>query len=226
MNSYYTIHGVENVSVDKEDVMRKKSHISLAKHIVQISDIKNFDEHKKAFYIGSILPDCKPSFLTKRHEITGTFDLVEKGMYKLTQGYHRMDELSTMYFTKLGEVMHYIADYFTFPHNKEYPGTMKQHCVYEGQLKHKLREYIGNLNERDMKRWWSGLQLDDLNRFTSVADICDFLKEEHRQYIRRGTHSVEEDCKYIVGICSKVAFAILHVCKLTMVPEPVYATVH
>ena len=161
--------------------MRKKSHISLAKHIVQISDIKNFDEHKKAFYIGSILPDCKPSFLTKRHEITGTFGLVEKGMYKLTQGYHRMDELSTMYFTKLGEVMHYIEDYFTFPHNKEYPGTMKQHCVYEGQLKHKLREYIGNLNERDMKRWWSGLQLDDLNRFTSVADICDFLKEEHRR---------------------------------------------
>ena len=42
---------MENVSVDKEDVMRKKSHISLAKHIVQISDIKNFDEHKKAFYI-------------------------------------------------------------------------------------------------------------------------------------------------------------------------------
>ena len=167
---------MENVSVDKEDVMRKKSHISLAKHIVQISDIKNFDEHKKAFYIGSILPDCKPSFLTKRHEITGTFDLVEKGMYKLTQGYHRMDELSTMYFTKLGEVMHYVADYFTFPHNKEYPGTMKQHCVYEGQLKHKLREYIGNLNEGDMKRWWSGLQLDD----QPLYQCCRYLRFSER----------------------------------------------
>lgn len=203
--------------------MRKKSHISLARHIVGISDIKNFDKHKKAFYVGSILPDCKPSFLTKRHEITGTFEVVEKGMYKLTQGYREMEELSTKYFTQLGEVIHYIADYFTFPHNKEYRGSMKQHCVYEGQLKHRLREYIRNIHESDLKRWCQGLQLNDLERFTCVSDICDFLKEEHRHYIRRGIHSVEEDCKYIVGICSKVALAILHVCSLTMIAEPVTA---
>ena len=196
--------------------MRKKSHISLAKHIVNISDIQNFDKHKKAFYVGSILPDCKPSFLTKRHEITGTFDLVEHRIEKLTKGYKDMEDLSTLYFTRLGEVMHYIADYFTFPHNKEYPGSMKEHCIYEGELKHKLRQYIRNLNERDMNRWKASIQLEDLSRFQSVADICEFLKEEHHRYIRRGLHSVEEDCKYIVGVCSKAALAILHVCKLSM----------
>lgn len=196
--------------------MRKKSHISLAKHIVNISDLKNFDKHRKAFYIGSILPDCKPSFLTKRHEITETFDLVERGLEKLTQGYDDLEDLSTAYFTKLGEVVHYIADYFTFPHNKEYLGNMKQHCVYEGKLKHKLREYIKNLNEQDLKRWKYNLKLEELEQFQTVTDISEFLKEEHRSYIRRGMHSVEEDCKYIVGICSKVAFAILHVCMLSM----------
>lgn len=192
--------------------MRKKSHISLAKHIINISDLPSFDKHKKAFYVGSILPDCKPSFITKRHEIHETFERVERGIEKLTQGYTSIEELSTMYFTKLGEVVHYIADYFTFPHNKEYPGTMAQHCVYEGELKHKLRAYIRQLNETDMKRWKQNLKLEDLERFQSVADICEFLKEEHRNYIRRGTHSVEEDCKYIVGICSKVAMAILYLC--------------
>ena len=192
--------------------MRKKSHISLAKHIINISDLPSFDKHKKAFYVGSILPDCKPSFITKRHEIHETFERVERGIEKLTQGYTSVEELSTMYFTKLGEVVHYIADYFTFPHNKEYPGTMAQHCVYEGELKHKLRAYIRQLNETDMKRWKQNLKLEDLERFQSVADICEFLKEEHRNYIRRGTHSVEEDCKYIVGICSKVAMAILYLC--------------
>lgn len=206
--------------------MRKKSHISLAKHIVNISGMQNFDKHKKAFYIGSILPDCKPSFLTKRHEITGTFDLVEHGIEKLTKGYKNMEDLSTAYFTKLGEVIHYIADYFTFPHNKEYPGSMKQHCVYEGELKHKLRAYIRNLNERELQKWKNNLKLEDLERFHSVADICEFLKEEHQNYIRRGMHSVEEDCKYIVGICSKVAMAILHVCILSMQSKRVYATVH
>lgn len=210
---------------EKEAAMRKKSHISLAKHIVNISDLKNFDKHRKAFYVGSILPDCKPSFLTKRHEITETFDLVERGIEKLTQGYKGLEDLSTAYFTKLGEVVHYIADYFTFPHNKEYLGNMTQHCIYEGELKHKLREYIKNLNERDLRKWKHNLKLEELEQFRTVADICEFLKEEHRSYIRRGYHSVEEDCKYIVGICSKVAFAILHVCMLSMEPERLYAVV-
>ena len=205
--------------------MRKKSHISLAKHIVNISDVPNFDKHKKAFYVGSVMPDFKPSFLTKRHEINETFELVEKRIRKLTQGYDSPKELSTMYFEKLGEVVHYIADYFTFPHNKEYPGTMAEHCVYEGQLKHKLRAYIRNFDEKKLQAWKRNLQLEDLDRFQSVADICGFLKEEHRRYIRRGHHSVEEDCKYIVGICSKVAMAILHVCMLTMNHKKVYAIV-
>lgn len=205
--------------------MRKKSHISLAKHIVNISDVPNFNKHKKAFYVGSILPDCKPSFITKRHEIHETFGLVEKRIHKLTQGYDSPKELSTMYFEKLGEVIHYIADYFTFPHNKEYPGTMAEHCMYEGELKHKLRAYIRNFDEKKIQTWKRNLQMEDLSRFQSVADICDFLREEHRNYIRRGHHSVEEDCKYIVGICSKVAMAIIHVCMLTMEHKRVYAIV-
>ena len=205
--------------------MRKKSHISLAKHIVNISDVPNFDKHKKAFYVGSIMPDCKPSFITKRHEINETFRIVEKRMHKLTQGYKSPKELSTMYFEKLGEVIHYIADYFTFPHNKEYSGTMAQHCVYEGDLKHKLRAYIRDFDERKLQAWKRNLELENLERFQTVADISDFLKEEHRRYIRRGHHSVEEDCKYIVGICSKVAMAIIHVCMLTMQHKKVYAIV-
>ena len=205
--------------------MRKKSHISLAKHIVDISDLPNLSKHKKAFYVGSVLPDCKPSFITKRHEINETFDLVEKGIRKLTQEYSSPKELSTMYFEKLGEVVHYIADYFTFPHNKEYPGNMAEHCIYEGELKHKLRAYIRGLDETRLEAWKKKLQLEDMERFHSVGDICEFLREEHRRYIRRGHHSVEEDCKYIVGICSKVAMAILHVCMLTMEHKKVYAIV-
>lgn len=192
--------------------MRKKSHLSLAKYIIGISDIKNFDRHKKAFYIGSILPDCKPSFITQRHEITGTFPLVERQIHHLTSGYHQMAELSTSYFTKLGEVVHYVADYFTFPHNKEYPGTMKQHCIYEGQLKHKLREYIKNFSEQDFTRWEAGFTSMDWKRFQNVSDICSFIRWEHENYVQKDSHSVEEDCKYIVGICSQVVMGILHVC--------------
>ena len=193
--------------------MRKKSHISLAKHIVQISDIKNFDEHKKAFYIGSILPDCKPSFLTKRHEITGTFDLVEKGMYKLTQGYHRMDELSTMYFTKLGEVMHYIADYFTFPHNIEYPGTMTEHIHYEAQLKVDFREFVQKMKEKHA-------HFQEVN-MQSADEICTFIRKCHEEYLH-AVKSVENDCRYILQICAQVVGAILHLLQQNSMPLGCY----
>ena len=133
-------------------------------------------------------------------------------MEKLTQGYQSLQQLSTVYFTRLGEVLHYIADYFTFPHNKEYDGNMKAHCVYEGRLKHQLRSYIRQISEQDISRWKKSLQLERIHEFRSVADICEYIKSEHKQYIRRGRHTVEEDCKYIVGICSKIALAILSLC--------------
>lgn len=199
--------------------MRKKSHISLAKHIVNISDLQHLSRHKMAFYVGSILPDCKPSFLTQRHEITGTFDVVAAGMKRLTEGYQNLEQLSTLYFTRLGEVLHYIADYFTFPHNKEYEGNMKAHCVYEGQLKHKLRAYIRRIHEKNIEDWKESVKMDDLKQFHSVSDLCEYIKDEHRRYIQRGTHSVEEDCKYIVEICSKIALAIITLCVRRMEEE-------
>ena len=42
----------------------------------------------------------------------------------------------------LGQIFHYIADYFTFPHNSNYSGSLKDHCIYEKYLKFRLRSYI------------------------------------------------------------------------------------
>ncbi len=205
--------------------MRKKSHISLARHIVRMSNIPSFEKHKKAFYVGSVMPDIKPSFFAKRHEIEETFAQVEKYIRQLTKGYRSFDELSTMYFVRLGEVVHYIADYFTYPHNKEFPGSMAQHCVYEGELKHKLRKYIKDFDEGNFIVWKNRLESGNMQRFQSSDDILTFLKQEHRRYIRMEHHSVEADCKCIVDVCSMVSMAILHVGSLTIHGKKVYATV-
>ena len=57
--------------------MRKKSHISLARYIVNSLDDKELKKHRFSFYMGSVLPDIKPSFIYKRHEINGTFPYVK-----------------------------------------------------------------------------------------------------------------------------------------------------
>ena len=43
----------------------------LARYIVANTKDEELKKHKLSFYIGSILPDCKPSFVYKRHEISG-----------------------------------------------------------------------------------------------------------------------------------------------------------
>ena len=118
--------------------MRKKSHISLARYLVQNLDDRNLKKHKLAFYLGSILPDCKPSFVYKKHEITGTFEDVKREIRKLSSDYEKKyKRQKSKYYRNLGQVTHYLADYFTFPHNKIYPGNLKDHCVYEEELKRK-----------------------------------------------------------------------------------------
>ena len=90
--------------------MRKKSHISLARYIVANTKDEELKKHKLSFYIGSILPDCKPSFVYKRHEISGTFPLVKKNIAYLVEGKkNHTPKRKRMYYKNLGEITHYVA---------------------------------------------------------------------------------------------------------------------
>ena len=67
--------------------MRKKSHISLTKGVVHGLSAEQRFGHRLSLYVGSILPDCTPSFLTRRHCIEDTFDVCEKKMLGFLKHY-------------------------------------------------------------------------------------------------------------------------------------------
>ena len=48
--------------------MRKKSHISLAGQIMDSMELDNVFDYRLPFYVGSIWPDCRPSFVTTPHK--------------------------------------------------------------------------------------------------------------------------------------------------------------
>ena len=72
--------------VNRRKQMRKKSHILLARYIAKNTEDEELKKHRLSFYIGSILPDCKPSFVYKKHEINGTFPDVKKMVNQLIFG--------------------------------------------------------------------------------------------------------------------------------------------
>lgn len=172
--------------------MRKKSHISLGNYLIRSMKIRNLEQHRKAFLIGSILPDCKPSFLTKRHEIGQTYDDIKEMMCELTDNLALFFNTPHVYWRRMGEVLHHIADYFTYPHNEGYEGTLKDHCIYEKWLKHYLRYYI-----LSGKAWKNR---EAFQRFECIEEVFTYLDAKHQEYMKEN-HSVEGDARYITAVC-------------------------
>ncbi len=172
--------------------MRKKSHISLAKYLINSTTDENLKKHKLSFYIGSILPDVKPSFIYKRHEINGTFPDVKLAIERLINGKkNKPAKNKRKYYMNLGQVTHYVADYFTFPHNNVYPGGFKEHCAYEEDLKKRLREYLKRLNSNN--------EHDSTAAFTDLEALYEYIYKRHQNYLGK-KKGVEEDIKQIVEV--------------------------
>lgn len=181
--------------------MRKKSHLALASYLMNSEGMGQLATHKKAFYIGNILPDCIPTFLTKRHCIDETFSILKRELTLLIEHYDFTKGITSYFCRHLGIILHHVADYFTFPHNSFYQGTLREHCRYEELLKHRLRSYV---KSEEAKKERSNTPL-----FYSVEDICNMVHTMHANY-RTSEHSLDNDCNYIISICHKIVDSLLN----------------
>ena len=179
--------------------MRKKSHIILARYLVHESKNKELKEHKYAFYLGSILPDIKPSFLYRKHEFYGTFPHLQERIRQLSTKEYKDSKSEAKYYRKLGEISHYIADYFTFPHNKKFAGGFREHCSYEEELKKQLRTYIKSGKAASRKRKYI--------KFERPEALFHYVEQSHNDYLKEH-NSVEEDITNIVPISTQVIRSI------------------
>lgn len=185
--------------------MRKKSHISLAKFIVDNMQVTDLMEHKNAFYIGSILPDLKPSFITKKHTIDETFDTLTDEIKKITIDYDIDKGISTYYARHLGVITHYLADYFTFPHNKIFKGSISQHLRYEKELMDRLKEYITREDVRRERRTGK--------KNLSIEEIIQLIQRAHKEYLK-ALKAIKIDIQFIVDLCYRVVDALLLIFEL------------
>lgn len=195
--------------------MRKKSHILLGRYLAdQMPVSRSLQSHRKAFCLGNILPDIKPSFVTKRHEFFGTFDEVRDKLKFLVDEDSRLLH-ERVFWRRLGEVLHYIADYFTFPHNRTFTGTLMEHNSYEKELKNRLKTCIKS-GEADR------FAVQAI-RFGSFEQLIDYIRERHAVYLKK-TREIAEDIRYILEVCFQVFQGALQFCgNLVPAGAPAYA---
>lgn len=182
--------------------MRKKSHISLAKGVIHGLDIQSRMNHRLTFYIGSIWPDCIPSFLTRRHCMEETFDIFEKKISKFIAKFNSKKDMGYLSTLRMGIVLHYIADYFTFPHNSHYSGSLKDHCAYEEQLKHRMYEYVDDIKMLDREY--------NVSVMTDTNQIAEYIIDKHTQYMKIAGN-VDSDCGYAFMACMSVMASLLKI---------------
>ena len=194
--------------------MRKKSHISLARYMVENLKDEELKHHKFSFYLGSILPDIKPSFLYKRHEMDGTFPYVSRHIRRLSEGDALIrKKKGCKYYRDLGQISHYLADYFTFPHNKTFDGTLRQHNSYEKHLKNELKAFV--------QEGKAEAYAEHVIHFETLNQLLEYIKVHHRRYMNC-KRSVEEDIHYILSVCYQVFQGLFQLCMKDPMAE--YAT--
>ncbi len=188
--------------------MRKKSHISLAGYLVRELQLSELEKHKKAFYLGSILPDLTPRMITSPHEFDTSFGMLRDNIRDVVAEAKREDCKERVLWRRIGVIMHYLADYFTFPHNISFEGSLKDHCLYERDMKYHLREYVRTW---EAERIFRSQQRRE-RRIYSVEELFRYIERTHRDYMRKA-HSVTDDCRWIVELCSRVLISIVEMIR-------------
>ena len=169
--------------------MRLEDHGKLANILWKYFDIKASRSCKRAFILGSIEPDI--NFFTyfrgsiKHEKMRGhNYDNVKRHIEKLI-GKIQVSNTQLFKYYSLGKLIHYVADSFTFPHNKEFTGSLEEHCRYEYILHSYMCKYLPG-DHRGLSKY-------------NNENLLSVIKKLHNTYIR-SVRNYYEDCYYIVNV--------------------------
>lgn len=119
--------------------MQTKDHKLLADFLIANTTRNIHLLYKKAFIIGNVEPDVnlftylRGIFQEKKvrgHNYENILPIIKKEFRYLKN----KKKFGIKEYYILGKLMHYIADIFTFPHNKLFNGSLLEHAKYEKNL--------------------------------------------------------------------------------------------
>lgn len=179
--------------------METKDHYSLSKLLTRRMRLNV--PKKFAFVLGNIVPDFNPlSYLKGANaaDLDGHTYLSRRNLMSRTYSTGFQDTVSGWF--RAGEMMHYIADSFTRPHNKEFRYSFRHHVSYERHLhsvfqKHLCPEQIRRLAKSE----------------SCIRRFDPWMETLHRRYLLYSS-SPEDDCRYILHSALTVCKGLTEKC--------------
>lgn len=127
--------------------MQKRSHTLLALSLLQSRQGFSARRYEWAFLLGSFQPDCNPftflrgslhAHMLKGHDFSNSRHYISARIHTL----QRQSNWHIGHYYLLGKLTHYLADAFTYPHNRTFPDTLMNHHKYETALRRSLTEHL------------------------------------------------------------------------------------
>lgn len=169
--------------------MNKIGHLKVTEWIAESVGI----EYKFWLKLGSILPDILVHTYVTGHTWTASFHKTGLRITKLQQ-HGKKNRYS---YLKLGYLIHYIEDYFTFPHNNWFTGNLAEHVQFETEL----TEHLFSLNN-------PGNDIKSTNHPMPAEQLISFLEELHLQY-QQEQPDFDNDIKYILEAAHCVIYSFV-----------------
>ena len=134
--------------------MDSVSHIRVANllmdYVEQTCGV-TFDQ--SGFIYGNLKPDLTGTYLTKRHNPSIMMDEVMEKIRTFTRKYTIGRTNGRELSVDLGEICHYMTDFFTYPHNDDiYEHNLLAHYVYEKRVALVIRR---RMTEDKFEKWAS-----------------------------------------------------------------------
>lgn len=127
--------------------MMTKDHEAVGEFLLSQMDYPVSKKIKTAFLLGNVEPDFNPiTYLRgsirnqafRGHNYDNVHDCISMLISRIEK--EKMSDVRRFYL--LGKLTHYIADSFTFPHNRQFTGSISDHCKYESELHTYMHEML------------------------------------------------------------------------------------
>ena len=169
--------------------MISNSHKRLGKFLA-----KEFLPHitplqKKLFMLGCVQPDKNPTTYLKgsmNHSPYCGHNWSNARLYifKLIRNLQTIKDIRIYDYYKMGKLIHYLADAFTFTHNRAFQGSLALHRTYEQTLDQCLRETLSIYQPGQVL----------------INDLSSYIETEHNKYLLP-PFTLEKDAECILNIC-------------------------
>ena len=186
--------------------MDSVSHIRVANllmdYVEQTCGV-TFDQ--SGFLYGNLKPDLTGTYLTKRHNPSIMMDEVMDKIRTFTQKYTIAPTNGHDLSVDLGEICHYMTDFFTYPHNDDiYEHNLLAHYIYEKRVALVIRR---RMTEASFEEWASPIIPP-----ATVDALLNRISTMHDAYRAPGRrHGINDDLEHICRATATVVLSIISI---------------